>query len=128
MKYALSKRTLLETALIRCARGATVVTLEEILEKIDALRGSIPAASSRAVPSRETPPERREADGKKRVAENSRPSYTAGTKREEEADEDELGRCSKAGRTSSIEHQKSRRWQEPVFWTQRLFPLHRRRS
>jgi DNA polymerase-3 subunit gamma/tau len=38
MKYALSKRTLFDTALIRCARAATVVSLEEILAQIDALR------------------------------------------------------------------------------------------
>ncbi|MDA0990653.1 MAG: hypothetical protein O3A51_07880, partial [Verrucomicrobia bacterium] len=38
MKFALSRRTLLETALIRCARAATVVSLEEILSKIQALR------------------------------------------------------------------------------------------
>lgn len=38
MRYALSRKVLLETALIRCARAATVVTLEEILEKINALR------------------------------------------------------------------------------------------
>ena len=38
MRYALSRRVLLETVLIRCARAATVVTLEEILEKIQALR------------------------------------------------------------------------------------------
>ncbi|MFU8779947.1 MAG: DNA polymerase III subunit gamma/tau [Kiritimatiellia bacterium] len=38
MRYALSRRILLETVLIRCARAATVVTLEEILEKIQALR------------------------------------------------------------------------------------------
>lgn len=38
MRYALSRRVLLETVLIRSARAATVVTLEEILEKIQALR------------------------------------------------------------------------------------------
>jgi len=37
MRYALSRRTLLETSLIRCARAATVITLEEILAKISAL-------------------------------------------------------------------------------------------
>lgn len=37
MRFALSRRTLLETALIRCARAATVVTLEEILTKVNAL-------------------------------------------------------------------------------------------
>lgn len=38
MRYALSRRVLLETTLIRCARAATVVTLDELLEKINALR------------------------------------------------------------------------------------------
>ncbi|MCK5528383.1 MAG: DNA polymerase III subunit gamma/tau [Kiritimatiellae bacterium] len=38
MRMALSGRTLLETTLIRCARAATVVTLEEILDKVNALR------------------------------------------------------------------------------------------
>jgi hypothetical protein len=38
MRFALSKRTLLETALIRCGRAATVVTLEEVLARIEALR------------------------------------------------------------------------------------------
>jgi len=38
MKYALSKRTLLETALIRCARASVVVSLEEILVQINRLR------------------------------------------------------------------------------------------
>ena len=37
MKFALSRRTLLETALIRCARAATTVTLEQILRKINDL-------------------------------------------------------------------------------------------
>lgn len=37
MKVALSGRTLLETTLIRSARAATVVTLEEILKKVLAL-------------------------------------------------------------------------------------------
>jgi len=40
MRYALSRRTLFETALIRCARAATVVTIEEILTKINAIKGS----------------------------------------------------------------------------------------
>ncbi len=41
MKFALSRRTLLETALIRCARAATVVSLEEILIQIQALRAGL---------------------------------------------------------------------------------------
>jgi DNA polymerase-3 subunit gamma/tau len=38
MRFALSKRTLLDTALIRCARAASVVSLEEILARIESLR------------------------------------------------------------------------------------------
>jgi len=37
MRYALSKRTLLETALIRCARASGVVSLQEILEDMNTL-------------------------------------------------------------------------------------------
>ena len=40
MRLALSRRTLLETALIRCARSAVVVSLEEILTRINELRKS----------------------------------------------------------------------------------------
>ena len=42
MRFALSKRTLMETALIRSARAATVVSLEEILARVQALRSSAP--------------------------------------------------------------------------------------
>ncbi len=52
MKFALSRRTLLETALIRCARAATVVTLEQILRKVNDLlaeAGSGPPVQQRAV-------------------------------------------------------------------------------
>jgi DNA polymerase-3 subunit gamma/tau len=38
LRYALSKRTLLETALIRCARAATVVTVDEIVDQISRLK------------------------------------------------------------------------------------------
>ncbi|MBN1321052.1 MAG: DNA polymerase III subunit gamma/tau [Thermoleophilia bacterium] len=40
MRYALSRRTLLEVALIRGARAAVVVTLDEIMAHLDELRGS----------------------------------------------------------------------------------------
>ena len=40
MRYALSRRTLLETALIRAARAVTVVSLEEILARIEQLKRS----------------------------------------------------------------------------------------
>jgi DNA polymerase-3 subunit gamma/tau len=39
MRYTLSKRILLETALIRCARASVVVSLEEILAQINEIRG-----------------------------------------------------------------------------------------
>jgi DNA polymerase-3 subunit gamma/tau len=39
MRFALSRRTLLETSLIRAARATTVVHLEEILKRVNALRG-----------------------------------------------------------------------------------------
>jgi DNA polymerase-3 subunit gamma/tau len=38
MKFALSRRTLLETTLIRAARAATVVSLEEVLRQIQTLQ------------------------------------------------------------------------------------------
>ncbi len=65
MRYALSRKVLLETALIRCARAATVVTLEEILEKINALR-----AGSGHSPQK---PEARQRDGAGFVARRAVP-------------------------------------------------------
>jgi DNA polymerase-3 subunit gamma/tau len=55
MRFALSRKVLLETALIRSGRAATVVTLEEILDKINALRseGGIHASPSNEVRQRE---------------------------------------------------------------------------
>ena len=41
LPYALSKKTLLETALIRCSRAAVVVSLDEILQRIEALKHSL---------------------------------------------------------------------------------------
>ena len=38
MRYALSKRTLLETGLIRCARAAETVTLNELMAEVAALK------------------------------------------------------------------------------------------
>jgi DNA polymerase III subunit gamma/tau len=56
MKFALSRRTLMETALIRCARAATVVSLEQILRKVNELLaegggGAAVPAQGRAVTS-----------------------------------------------------------------------------
>jgi len=47
LKYTLSVRTRLETALIRCSRAATAVTLDEILRRLNALRQAEPVAAAR---------------------------------------------------------------------------------
>ncbi|MDD3276242.1 MAG: DNA polymerase III subunit gamma/tau [Kiritimatiellales bacterium] len=43
MRYALSKRTMLETALIRASRAATVATIDELMKQVAALK-NLPAA------------------------------------------------------------------------------------
>ncbi len=45
MRYALSRRTLLETALVRCCRAATTVTLDDLLKRLNALRDAGPPAA-----------------------------------------------------------------------------------
>jgi len=45
MRYALSKRTMLETALIRASRAATVATIDELMKQVTALK-STPAEPS----------------------------------------------------------------------------------
>ena len=60
MRYALSRRTLLETALIRCARAATVVSLDELVRRIGALQagpGEPPPARPPAPAAVETAPQ-----------------------------------------------------------------------
>jgi DNA polymerase-3 subunit gamma/tau len=47
LRYALSKRTLLEMALVRSARAATVVSIDEILERINKLRSAGVGAARR---------------------------------------------------------------------------------
>jgi len=49
LRFALSMRTLIELSLIRCARIARAVSLEEVLKRLNALRGSDPTPA--AVPS-----------------------------------------------------------------------------
>lgn len=41
MKYALSKLTLFETALIKCSRAATVVSIDEVIRQINALKAGV---------------------------------------------------------------------------------------
>lgn len=50
LRYTLSVRTRLETALIRCGRAATVVTLDEIVRRLSAWRQAEPAAVEPAAP------------------------------------------------------------------------------
>jgi DNA polymerase-3 subunit gamma/tau len=45
MRYALSKRTMLETALIRASRAATVATIDELMKQVAALK-NLPSAPS----------------------------------------------------------------------------------
>ncbi|MFT5471700.1 MAG: DNA polymerase-3 subunit gamma/tau [Kiritimatiellia bacterium] len=55
MKYALSRRSLLETALIRCGRAATVASLDEVLKYITEMRGQVSTMPMPAVPSSAPP-------------------------------------------------------------------------
>ncbi len=41
MRYALSRRTLVETALIRAARAATVVSIDELVQQLNALKAQL---------------------------------------------------------------------------------------
>ncbi len=62
MRYSLSRRTLVETSLIRCAR-ATTVSVEELLKRLESVRQAFaggapalsPAAPARMEPAREAP-------------------------------------------------------------------------
>jgi DNA polymerase III gamma/tau subunit len=78
MKFTLSRRTLLETALIRCARAANVASIEEILAKLAALL----AGGAEAEPGEPAPPRAHAR------AASPRPDYTA--RREPPAPGDEL--------------------------------------
>ena len=72
LRYALSKRTLLETALIRCARTATVVSIDEILQQINILKSGGATVTSQ-VSSKPTPT----ATGTKAVASAPKPAIEA---------------------------------------------------
>ena len=51
LRYALSVRTLIEMSLIRCARVARAVTLEEVLKRLNAIRTAAPPAAVAAAPA-----------------------------------------------------------------------------
>ncbi len=67
MRVALSGRTMLETTLIRCARAATVVTLEEILKKLSEL----------SIDGGENPPKKVDAGAAPAVVTNKEPDVVA---------------------------------------------------
>jgi DNA polymerase-3 subunit gamma/tau len=47
IRYALSRKTLLETTLIRCARAASTVSIDDLLVQIHALKGLLTAGETR---------------------------------------------------------------------------------
>lgn len=51
LRYALSKKTLLETALIRCARAASTVSIGEIIAQVEALKASCRSTPPPAAPA-----------------------------------------------------------------------------
>jgi DNA polymerase-3 subunit gamma/tau len=57
IRYALSRKTLLETALIRCSRAATTVSIDDLLAQIHALKEMLSAGEAGAAPA--APPESR---------------------------------------------------------------------
>ena len=61
LRHALNVRTLLETALIRCARASTTVTLDEVIKRLTAIRtAEPPAAAGPAVPDHASATRRRQ--------------------------------------------------------------------
>ena len=68
MKNALSKRTLLETSLIRCARAASVVSIDEILAKINSIETGQPRTASPELPAVSAEEEPAKATAKVREA------------------------------------------------------------
>ncbi len=60
MRYALSKRTLLEASLIRASRAATVATIDELMQQIATLKGSSAVAPAPTVVAQQPPGKKRE--------------------------------------------------------------------
>lgn len=52
LRYALSRRTLLETTLIRCARAAVTVSIDQIIERLDAMGVAPSPAAGGIMPRR----------------------------------------------------------------------------
>lgn len=65
MRYALSKKTLLETGLIRCSRAAETVTLNELLKQVAELKKNVKSGGASEVVA-ETPAQGYAADPQKK--------------------------------------------------------------
>jgi len=76
MRFALSRRTLLETSLIRCARASTVASLEELLAAVNSLLEGGGEAAAPAAPRPAAKPSGRAAASAAKVQEK-RASYKA---------------------------------------------------
>jgi DNA polymerase-3 subunit gamma/tau len=60
LRHALNVRTLLETALIRCARASTTVTLEDVIKRLNAIRSAEPPPAAAAAAAAPNPAARRQ--------------------------------------------------------------------
>jgi len=69
MRYALSKKTLLETGLIRCSRAAETVTLNELLKQVAELKKNFKSGQPTSGIVAETPPQVYSADSQKKKPE-----------------------------------------------------------
>lgn len=70
IRYALSRRTIFETVFLRCCRAATVVTLDQVIQKLAAapqskIQGETPAATVAAAPAVNTAAQAQTATGER---------------------------------------------------------------
>ncbi len=70
MRYALSKKTLLETGLIRCSRAAETVTINELLKQVADLKKNVESGAPVAAGVAETAPAYGAEPQKKKTASN----------------------------------------------------------
>jgi len=69
MRYALSKRTLLEASLIRASRAATVATIDELMKQIATLKNSPAPSTVQEAPAAEYSVKKKPADDLARLKE-----------------------------------------------------------
>ncbi len=67
MRYALSKRTLLETGLIRCSRAAETATLNELLKQVGELKKNFKSGAALSASPTQTPASTSVIDQKKKI-------------------------------------------------------------